>query len=85
MKNGIFKLDWGSIADATLMATVAAIAVAAVSLVTTTGFDVFAANWVVIGKNMVNLAFITGVVSLGQSFLSTKKGSVLGITPEAQG
>jgi hypothetical protein len=30
---------------------------------------------------MVNVGFVAGVTSLGQSFISTNKGSVLGITP----
>ena len=81
MKSGIFTLDWGSIADAVVMAAVAAVITGLVSLVSTSGFDVFTADWIFIGRNMVNLAFVAGVLSLGQSFLSTKTGSVLGITP----
>lgn len=79
MQNGIFKLDWASVGDALLTAVVGAIVVAAVQLVTTTGFDVFTAPWVMIGKNMVNLGVIAGVVSLGKDFLSTNSGSLLGI------
>jgi len=81
MKSGIFTLDWGSIADAAVMAAVVAVIGGLVSLVSTAGFDVFVADWVLIGKNMVNLAFVAGVLSLGQAFLSTSSGSVLGITP----
>ena len=81
MQNGIFKTSWAAIGDAVLTAVVAAIVVAAVSLVTTTGFDVFAANWVVIDKSMVNLSVIAGVVTFGNSFLSTNTGSLLGVGP----
>jgi hypothetical protein len=81
MKNGLFTLDWGSIADAVIMAAVTAVLVGLVSLVSTVGFNLFTADWAFIGKNMANLAFIAGVVSLGQNFLSTNKGSVLGVTP----
>lgn len=77
----MFTLDFASIADAVVMAAVGAVIAGFVSLVSTGTFDVFSADWVSIGKTMVNLAFISGVVSLGQNFLSTKKGSVLGITP----
>lgn len=85
MKNGIFQLDWKSLADAVVTAVATAVIVALVALVTTSGFDVFTANWVVIGKSMVNLGFIAGVVSLGRDFLTTNKGSVLAVSPDAKG
>lgn len=81
MQNGIFKIDWAMIADAVLTAIIAAIVVAAVQLVTTAGFDVFTADWVMIGKNMTNLAVIAGVVSFGKDFLSTNSGRILGVGP----
>lgn len=81
MKNGIFTLDWASLADALVMAAVAAVLTAFVSLVSTGHFDVFTADWVTVGKNMTNIAFIAAVISLGQNFLSTNGGSVLGVTP----
>lgn len=81
MTNGIFKLNWANVGDAVLTAVVAAVVVAAVSLVTTTGFDVFTANWKLIGENMANLGFIAGVVSLGKDLLSTTTGSLLGVGP----
>lgn len=83
--NGIFTLDWGSIADAIVMAVVLALVAALYGVVTTAGFDVFGADWVAIGKNMVNVGFIAAVVSLAQNFLSTNQGSVLGLTPPNQG
>lgn len=79
--NGIGKLDLGSAADAVLMAGVFAIATALVSLVQGGHFDVFSADWITIGKNMVNVGFAAAVLSLGQSFLSTTNGSVLNVTP----
>lgn len=81
MKSGIFKLDLSNVADAVFTAVVTAIIVAAVSLVTQPGFDLFSVNWVMIGKNMANLAVIAGIVTLGKSFLSTNDGSLLGIGP----
>lgn len=82
MQNGIFKLDWASIGDAVLTAVVTAVIVALVQLVSTSGFDLFTANWVMIGHNMANIAFIAGVVSLGKDFLSTNSGSLLGVGPK---
>lgn len=81
MQNGLLKVNLSNIADAVMMAVVFAILSAAVNLVSTTGFDVFNANWIMIGKNMVNLGVVAGVVSLGQALLTTNSGSVLGVTP----
>lgn len=79
--NGIGKLDLGSLADAALMAIVFAVLSALVGLVQGDHFDVFSADWFGIGKNMINVGFATGILSLGQSLLSTNSGSVLGVTP----
>jgi len=81
MNNGIFKLDWTSIGDAILTAVVTAVFVALYGIVTTAGFDVFTANWLLIGHNMVNLATIAAVVSIGKDFFSTNAGSFLAIGP----
>lgn len=83
MKNGLFTLDWGSVADAVVTAVIFAVLSALVQLVATNGFDIFTANWVAIGHTMANVAFITGIVSLGQDLLSTNTGSVLALTPAA--
>lgn len=83
MKNGIFKLDWASVIDAVLTAVVTAVVVAIYGVVTTTGFNIFTADWVVIGQNVINLAVIAGVVSFGKDFLSTTKGSLVGVGPNS--
>lgn len=83
MQNGIFQLDLKNVADACVTAVVVALAGAALTLVSTSGFSLFTAHWVEIGKNMTNLGFIALVVSIGQALLSTNKGSVLGISPNA--
>lgn len=81
MNNGIFTIKWINVGDAFLTAIVSAVLVAFVSVVTTSGFDVFTADWGTIGHNMVNLGFIAGTVSLGKDFFSTGNGSLLGIGP----
>lgn len=81
MSNGIFKLDFGSIADAILTAAITAAIVGLVSVVSTSGFDLFTAPWVQIGHNVANLAFVAAIVSLGQDFFSTNSGSILNVTP----
>ena len=84
MQNGIFKINWATIGDSVLTAVVAAVVVALVQVVTTTGFNVFGADWVSIGKNMINLGVIAGVVTFGKDFLSTNSGSLLAIGPAQQ-
>lgn len=84
MKNGLFTLDWASIADALVTAVVFAVLMAFYQLASTAGFDLFTADWGMIGHTMANIGFVAGVVSLSQNILSTNKGSVLNITPEVQ-
>lgn len=79
MQNGIFRLDWASVLDAVITSIVAAVLTAALSVVSSSGFDVFTTDWSMVFHNMVNLAVIAGVVSLGKDFLSTNSGSLLGI------
>jgi len=81
MNNGLFKLDWGSIADAVLMSVVVAVGTAAVSIVSAPNFDVLSLDWEQVGHNMLNLAIIASVLTLGKDLLSTNNGSLLGITP----
>lgn len=81
MSNGIFKLDWASLGDAVITAIVTAVIVAFYGVVTTTGFDVFTADWATIGQHMVNIGFMAAVVSLGKDFLSTNSGSLLAVGP----
>ena len=81
MTNGIFKLDWASIADMVLTAVVAAVLVAVYGDVTTVGFNVLTANWGIIGGQMLNIGVIAGVTSLGKDFFSTNSGSILSVGP----
>lgn len=84
MQNGLFKLDWGSVADALLLSVVLAVVGAFYGVVATNGgqsFDVFTADWGLIGKMMVNISFTTAVTSIAKDLLSTNAGSVLNITP----
>ena len=83
MKNGILTTDWSSVGSAVLTAIVTAVLGGAVVLVTTTGFDVFTANWVMIGHAAVNLGVIAGVVTLGKNLLSNNQGSLLNVGPNS--
>lgn len=75
-------LDFGSIADALVTAVVFAVVAAFVTLVSKGNFDLFTADWGAIGVSMANIGFVAGVLSIGQSLLSTNTGSVLGVTPD---
>lgn len=81
MQNGIFKTNWGTVADSVFTAVVAAVLTAFGSIVVGGNFDVFTANWIAIGHSMVNIGFIAGVTVLLKDLLSTNSGSLLGIGP----
>lgn len=79
MKNGILKLDWGSIIDAMLTAAVLAIVAGLVSVILGENFNIFTANWKLIGENAANWGLIGAFGSLSQDLLSDHQGNVLGI------
>lgn len=82
MTNGIFKLGLGNVTNAVLMAIATAVLVAIYGIVSTAGFDVFTANWAMIGKQMVNLGVVVGIGSLYRDLISTTQGSILNIGPK---
>jgi hypothetical protein len=51
MKNGLFMLDWGSIADAVVTAAAFAVLAAFVALVSKGNFSLFSADWGAIGMS----------------------------------
>ena len=81
MNNGIFTTSWKVLGESVLTAIVAAILTAIVAVAVTNGFNVFTANWAMIGQGMVNIGFIAGVTTLGKDFLSTNSGSLLAVGP----
>lgn len=81
MKNGIFTTDWAAVGDALITAVLFAILGAFGAIVLAGNFDLFTANWVMIGHTMANVGFIAGVSSLVQDFLKTNTGSLFGLTP----
>ena len=54
MKNGLFMLDWGSIADAVVTAAAFAVLTAFAVLVSKGNFNLFSADWGAIGMSMAN-------------------------------
>lgn len=79
MKTGIFKLDWANIGDALITAATLAALVAIGSVVFAGDFNLFTADWSMIGKNTLNGAFVGGFGSLYQALISDHQGNVLGI------
>lgn len=77
--NGIFTLNWTSIADAVISAAMFAIVAALVQLVGTSGFNVFTADWMAIGQEMVNIGFMAAVVTLGNDLVSNNQGQMFGL------
>ena len=80
MENGIFKLNWVSVGDAVLYAVVVALLTAAIAIVQAPNFDVLSMDWAHVVHNMLNIAVITAVLTLGKEILSTNSGRFLGIT-----
>lgn len=79
MTNGLFKLGWSDVLDSVVTAVFVAVIIGLAGIVQQPNFDVFTANWGMIGASMVNYAFITLIGTLAKSFMSTNTGAVLGI------
>ena len=77
--NGLFKLGWNDLLKGLLTAVISAIVVTIYGLVIATNFDVFTANWVVIGHNVVNIGVITLVSYLFKNLLTDNNGTVAGV------
>jgi hypothetical protein len=83
MNNGIFKANLMAVVDAVLSAILVAAVGVVVAVVTSKNFDIFNADWVTIGKSVVNASVFAGVVVLGKNILSTDSGSLLNVGPTA--
>ncbi len=78
MEKGYLQLNLKDLGSAGINAVIAAIFIGLAGIVTTQGFDVFHADWVVIGHSVVNWAFAAFFGSVGKDLLSNKQGKVLG-------
>jgi hypothetical protein len=81
MQNGIFKSSWAAVVEAVFTAAFFAVATAFGQIVLSGNFDIFTANWLLIGHNMANVGFIAGVTWFVKDWLSTNSGSFLGVMP----
>lgn len=81
MKNGLFKLTSNDIVKGAATAVIAAVLTILASITSSPDFSIFAANWGVIGSQVINVSITAFLAYLGKNFLSTNEGSVLGVTP----
>lgn len=79
MNTGFLRINFRDLTSAAINAVIAAVLIGLYGIVSTEGFDVFHADWVAIGQNIVNWAFASFVGSIGKDLLSNKEGKVLGM------
>lgn len=79
MKNGIFKLGWSDLLDSIVTAVFVAVITAIGGVVLSAGFDVFSADWVGIGRNVVNIGFVAFIGQLVNNLVSDNSGKVFGV------
>lgn len=72
-----FHLNWKDTAKALVSAVVVAMVGGLASMVGA-DFNVFTADWLEVGKTIVNLGFITFVGRLAEKLLTTQQGEFLG-------
>lgn len=74
----LFKLNPGDIARGIVTAVLTGAALAVVGIVNTVGFDIFSADWNLIGHLAANGAFSGFIGYIVKNFLTTSDGKVLG-------
>ena len=79
MDSGLFKINVKDVAKSVLGGVVLAVLAMLYALGTQAGFDVFTADWVTIGKSMVNTGFTAALGVLASLFLSDRDGDPLGM------
>lgn len=79
MKSGLYKLGQNDIVKGAITAMFGGMGVAVIGVVASTGFDVFSADWVGIGKLAVNGAFGGLVGYILKNFFTKSDGTVFGM------
>lgn len=74
----MYKLSSNDFLRSAISAVFVAVVVGLAGIVGQAGFDVFATDWIAIGKLVVNMALATFVGRLAEKFISDKDGRVLG-------
>lgn len=75
----MFNVSSKEIINGAVNAVVAAVVVGLYGIVTTSGFDVFQADWSTILKSVINWAFAGFIGSFGKNFLTNSEGKILGV------
>lgn len=79
MDSGLFKVNLKDVIKSVIGGVVVAVLAMLYGVVIQAGFDVFTADWVTIGKSMVNTGFIAFMGVLSSLFLSDRDGDPLGM------
>lgn len=80
--NGIGKLYTNDFVKNLINVVGIAVLLVLYNLVIQADFDLFKVDYVALVRQIANVSIVAVVVDLGRRFLSTSKGSLLGITPE---
>lgn len=73
-----FTLNLRDIARSILMAILAALVIALAGIAQTPGFDLFTADWGMIGHNMLNVGFTALIAYLAKNYFSDSSGKAFG-------
>lgn len=76
--NGLFTLDWASVARGLVVAVFTGIALPIAAAVQTPGFDIATVSWHAVWSLALNGAVVGFVGYLAKSFLSNNQGQVFG-------
>lgn len=79
MDSGIFKLNIKDLVNGIVVAIVSAVFISVYGLITSAGFDIFTADWAIIGSTALNAAIVGFVGYIGKKFFTTSDGKVLGL------
>jgi hypothetical protein len=79
MQSGLFKLGWRDLAKGLLVVVGTSIVIAVAGVVMTPNFDVFATDWLIVGKNMVNIGIVAFMGYLLKQLFTDNNGKVAGV------
>lgn len=81
MQNGLFKISLGELGTSAVNAVFTAIIFAIGSVVMTSGFNVFSADWGAIAQTATNAGFIAFIAFVTSHLTSTNQGAAFGAIP----
>lgn len=78
MKNGIFTLSLNDLFRSVITAVFVAVIMSLGTFILAQGFDLFTADWKLIGRTIANVSLITLFARLTEKLLSDRQGRVFG-------